>query len=108
MSALIDDLKAYGADTEGAMERLVDDEELYMTCLVSFKDDPCFPALDQAFSSKDYKVAFEQAHALKGVAGNLGLTPLYTSICNLVEALRASEFTQIDTLKGWPLNRPTP
>ncbi len=37
----------------------------------------------------DLTGAFEAAHTLKGVAGNLGLTPLYEAVCAIVEPLRS-------------------
>jgi hypothetical protein len=98
MSALLDELNLYGADTAGAMERLVHDESLYMTCLTAFVADPAFGALDDAVAKEDYSQAFDQAHALKGVAGNLGLTPLYTALCEIVEPLRASDYADIQDL----------
>ena len=35
--------------------------------------------------------AFEAAHTLKGVTGNMGLTPLYDAVCTIVEPLRTGE-----------------
>ena len=37
------------------------------------------------------RAAFEAAHTLKGVAGNLGLKPLYDAVCHIVEPLRRGE-----------------
>lgn len=88
MSQLTDRLRAAGADMDGAMNRLVNDEELYATCFGYFMDDPSFAALGAALDSKDYAAAFEAAHSLKGVAGNLGLTRLYQLCGGLVEPLR--------------------
>ena len=45
----------------------------------------------KALEAKDLKEAFEAAHALKGVAGNLALDPLYDAVCEIVEPLRAGE-----------------
>ena len=42
---------------------------------------------------KNYKEAFEAAHSLKGVLGNLSLTPLYDKVCKMTELLRAEEKT---------------
>lgn len=44
-----------------------------------------------ALESKDYSKAFDCAHTLKGVCGNLGLTPMYEIICRVVEALRTKQ-----------------
>ena len=62
-----------------------------------FSDDPVAAALQwQEQGAKflhlvDLDGAFEAAHTLKGVAGNLGLTPLYRSVCAVVEPLRIRE-----------------
>jgi HPt (histidine-containing phosphotransfer) domain-containing protein len=77
-----------GADMDGAMNRMVDSEDLYATCFSYFMDDPAFAALDAALDAKDYTAAFEAAHSLKGVAGNLGLTRLYELSGQLAEPLR--------------------
>ena len=39
----------------------------------------------------DLDGAFQAAHTLKGVSGNLGLTPLYEAVCDIVEPLRHGE-----------------
>ena len=39
----------------------------------------------------DLDGAFQAAHTLKGVSGNLGLTPLYEVVCDIVEPLRHGE-----------------
>ena len=81
-------LADYGADIECIRDRFIDDMELYNMCFSSFLTDGGFEALERALAEKDYTAAFHAAHALKGVAGNLGLTPLYEALCELVEALR--------------------
>ncbi len=98
MSMLIARLKAYGADMDGAMSRFLDDEELYASCFVSFLDDPCFSALGHALETGNYTEAFDAAHTLKGVAGNMGLSPIYDSICNLVTPLRSNDYTNLQPL----------
>lgn len=96
MDMTIDKLKNYGADFEGALKRFVDDAEFYCACLVEIKDDKNFNILENAINTKDYVLAFDAAHTLKGVTGNLGLTPLYISVCALVESLRVKEYGHID------------
>lgn len=96
MSELLDRCREYGADVEGTMERLMDDEELFEMCMMQFSQDEGFAGLKGAIESKDYKAAFEYAHALKGVAGNLGLTPLFNAISEMVEALRIDDYSHVE------------
>lgn len=96
MSILIKKLLDYGADTQGIMERFIKDEDLYKSCITTFYEDTSFEDLGCAISNKQYDVAFNYAHSLKGVSGNMGLTPLYNLIVILVEALRSKDYSQID------------
>lgn len=89
MSALLDELKSWGCDVDGAMERFIDDEELYCMCLGSVMEDENFGGLRTALLQHDVKNAFEHAHTLKGVLANMGLTPMYDIIVQIVEPLRA-------------------
>ncbi|MCI2055990.1 MAG: Hpt domain-containing protein [Oscillibacter sp.] len=96
MSELTERLRAYGADMKGAMARFLDDEALYAECLNMFLTDPEFVALETALDEKNYSAAFDAAHTLKGVAGNLGLTPLFNAICEIVEPLRHQDYSHLD------------
>ena len=84
----MDRLRACGADMDGAMDRFLGDGEFYRECFQMFLRDPAFAALDGAMARKDTAAAFDAAHTLKGVSGNLGLTPFYKAVCALVELLR--------------------
>ncbi|WP_312938577.1 Hpt domain-containing protein [Oscillibacter sp.] len=98
MSKLIDQLRAHGADMDGAMNRLMGDEELYAMCFGLFLKDAAFAALGAALDARDWTAAFEAAHCLKGVAGNLGLTRIYRLGSELVEPLRSGEPSAADLL----------
>ncbi|MDD3747243.1 MAG: Hpt domain-containing protein [Anaerostipes sp.] len=89
-------LRDYGADVDGALERFVDDTELYIQCLEAFDEEEAFGLLGKAIEEKEYEEAFNQAHTLKGVAGNLGLTPLFDMICDIVEPLRSKDYSDLD------------
>lgn len=92
----IEKLKAWVADTEMALNRFMEDEDLYVECLDMIVGDKHFDALADAMANKRYKEAFEHAHCLKGVAGNLGLTPLFDAMCEVVEPLRKDRYDNID------------
>ena len=85
-------LRGYGADIAGIAERFMDDYAFYGICLEQFVRDVNFDALGQALENRDFQAAFEAAHSLKGVAANLGLTPIYAAINKVVIALRMESY----------------
>ena len=92
MSELINKLSQHGMDAKDAMSRFMGDEELFELCFKQFSQDKGFAELGEALKAKDYENAFRAAHALKGVAGNLGLKNLFSDISELVETLRAKNY----------------
>lgn len=98
MSKLLDALRAWGADVDGGMERIYADEEFYTKCLKLVWNDTHFTALDHAMAAKNYQDAFTEAHTLKGVTGNLSLTPLYKTLSDLTEKLRTKLTSGVDPL----------
>lgn len=89
MMNVLDDLRDWGCDVEGALERFVGDEELYRVCLNTVLSDKAFAGLGGALQAGDVQEAFDHAHTLKGVLANMGLTPMYDITVDLVEPLRA-------------------
>ncbi len=96
MSELLERCKVYGVDVEGVMDRFMDDEELFETCLEAFVVDGNFAKLGQNIQEKKYKEAFENAHTLKGVAANMGLIPLYEIVSEVTEQLRADNYDNLE------------
>ena len=85
----IEALKEYGADTEGGLRRCMGNEELYLKLVATVPGDGKFNELEDAINTGDQTAAFEAVHALKGVLGNLALTPLYEKASEITEFLRA-------------------
>lgn len=85
------ELESCGVNRSEVMERFVNDEAFYLTCLCAFMTDSSFSDLKAALDNHDFKAAFQSAHTLKGVSANLGLKSLYRAICELVEPLRHEE-----------------
>jgi HPt (histidine-containing phosphotransfer) domain-containing protein len=52
-------------------------------------EEPTFDRLREALEAGDLDKAFEQAHALKGVTGNLALTPIDRPVREITELLRS-------------------
>ncbi len=88
MSALLEELRAMGCDIDGAMARFLNNEDFYVRCLKKMLKDPSFAALGEALKQSDAENAFHQAHTLKGVVANMGITPLYDLTVEIVEPLR--------------------
>ena len=82
---------AYGGDNSTAMGRFFGNEGMYLRFLDMFFQDESFQQLENALDAGELKDAFAAAHTLKGVAGNMGLTPFYEAVCVIVERLRTEE-----------------
>ncbi|MEG1805495.1 MAG: Hpt domain-containing protein [Clostridia bacterium] len=90
------ELEKWNVNTKEALERFADDTELYVECLQEFVSDQSFENLKECVKNEDYENAFENAHALKGVSGNLSLKPIYEIIGVIVEKLRKNNLTGIN------------
>lgn len=82
---------AYGADYKDTMERFMGNEKMYLKFLAMFFQDPNLGLLEEELKENNLTGAFHAAHTLKGVAGNMGLTPFYNAVCAIVEPLRKGE-----------------
>lgn len=89
MEKIFQTLEEWGCDVEGALDRFLDDKELYMTCLQTVIADSAFEKLGVALKEKKVSEAFDYAHTLKGVFANLGLTPMLSIVECIVEPLRS-------------------
>ena len=87
----IEELKALGADVETGLSRCVGNEALYLKLVGMGLGDTKFEELGSTVKDGNLDKAFELCHALKGVIGNLALTPLYEALSDLTEKLRARE-----------------
>lgn len=94
----IDSLKNYGANVEEGLARCLNKEAFYLKMVNMGLADERFEKLSEILASKDYDAAFEAVHALKGVIGNLALTPLYAPIEKMTELLRSRTDTDYSPL----------
>ena len=83
------DLKQFGADTDDGLKRCMNNESFYLRLVKIAANDAGYNNLKNAIDNNDAKTAFEEAHKLKGVLGNLSLTPLYKPVCEITEITRA-------------------
>ena len=84
----IENLRKYGANVDEGLQRCVNNEQLYLTLVNRFLNQNTFPDLKAAILDHDLEKAFHISHSLKGVIGNLSLSPLYDVIYQLTELLR--------------------
>ena len=84
----IEKLNAFGANAAEGLARCFGNESLYLKLVATIPGDSVFEKLRQKLDLKDLDGAFEAAHALKGVLGNLSLTPLYEPTVEITELLR--------------------
>ena len=85
----IENLKAFGANVQEGVSRCLNDEQFYIDLVKSVLPDERIDELERCIAEKDLDKAFEVAHALKGMYGNISLTPIYEPICEMTELLRS-------------------
>ncbi len=90
----IEALKNCGVNVEEGLSRCLNNEAFYLKMIHMGLADGHFAKLEEAIAAHNLDEAFENAHALKGVVGNLALTPLAKPISEITELLRAR--TDID------------
>ena len=84
-------LETYGVDYPATMKRFMGNTGMYQRLLGMLFQDDNFQKLGSALECGELRSAFEAAHTLKGIAGNMGLTPLYEAVSAMVEPLRTGE-----------------
>ena len=87
----IEGLRNNGADVETGLSRCVGKEDLYLKLVNMGLGDAKFEELGTVLQSNDLDQAFKICHALKGVIGNLAITPLYEALSQMTEKLRNNE-----------------
>ena len=85
----IEGLKALGVDTDDGLGRCLNNEEFYFKLVNMALNDASYDQLKAAVEAGDLDEAFERAHALKGILGNVSLKNLLTPVETITEELRA-------------------
>lgn len=95
-------LEENGVDVDTTLKRFMGKESLFMKFIVKFADDESCKGIRTGLENRDAQVIFERAHSLKGVAGNLGITPVYTlaaEIADLFRGKQEAEEAELDQAK---------
>lgn len=93
MEKLLESLQEQGADIQGSLVRFMQNEGLYIRCLKKFPAEVDKNIYLSSVQNSDWEDAVRKTHTLKGLTGNLGLTPLYERYTELVNRLRAQNYT---------------
>lgn len=94
-AGLYHDLAECETDLDGALDRFCGDEALYAECLQDFLDDTTMAELDDALAAQAWDDAFTAAHAIKGLAGNMGFIPLFHASAEMVTLIRSGRVRDI-------------
>ena len=95
----VEKLKEYGADTAGGLGHCMNNEAFYLRLVNMALDDGVFDWMGKAVESGNVREIFEAAHAMKGMLGNLSLTPLVTPASEMTELARVG--TEADYSAFW-------
>lgn len=93
-------LEECGADVETTLKRFMNNDAIYQKFLGKFPHDPNYANLGTNLEAGAFEEAYKCAHALKGVVGNLGLTPIFEKVSTLVEELRNKAAEDVDTVRA--------
>ena len=84
-------VKQFYIDTNGdyndALRRMMNDA-LIVRMIAKFISRDSINGLISSYENKDFRAVFSSAQTLKGVAGNLSLTPLFEIASRITEATR--------------------
>ncbi|MBR5914348.1 MAG: Hpt domain-containing protein [Selenomonadaceae bacterium] len=84
-------LNEFGVDTKEGLTRCMNNQKFYFRMISMGLSNDSFEKLGKALEENNLDEAFEAAHALKGVLGNLALTPIYNPLSEMTEMLRAKK-----------------
>lgn len=91
-------LAQYETDVDSSIRRFYGNKEVYISYIREFPEEPTMAVLQKEIQEKAWDNAFEAAHALKGLAGNLGFVPLFHAVGELVLALREKRLNNIEPI----------
>jgi len=104
--SLFEELNELGVDVDEGLERVMDDEPLYETMLGMFIEKvDSNPIMLEDFNAESLDGLISQVHILKGLTGNLAMTPLFEGYKQVLDLLRTG--CQEEALQGYKNILPT-
>ena len=84
-------LEEGGINVKEAMQRFMNNEQLWIKFLKKFKADSSYEKLVKSIEEKEWNKAFEAAHTLKGITGTLALSKLHDLVSRQTDYLRGED-----------------
>ena len=84
----LEKMRELGIDPKEGLTRCMNNEDFFFKMVSMAVCNEYFETLGHALDKGDLDTAFEAAHALKGVIGNLALAPIYNPLSEMTELLR--------------------
>ena len=91
---LLEELKENGCDTQDGLNRLMGNKAIYEKLLKKAPASIEPLNVQQCLDSGDITKSIEASHTVKGITGNLSLTPLYTAYSKITDLLRADNLEE--------------
>lgn len=92
--SMIEELKTLGVNADEGIARFMNNASLYEKMVKRFVDSDEKIKVMEFMESGDLETAKANAHNLKGVTGNLSLTPLYLGYSEIMTLLRNEQDEQ--------------
>lgn len=89
-----EELAAIGVEYDEVLKRFMGKEDFYLRMLKKFLDDKNYDGLKQSVADGDWQTAFNHAHTVKGLCGNLGLGGILKYVVPLTEELRHEPYDE--------------
>lgn len=89
--SLFEELKDLGVDVDGGLKRINGNEKLYTKLLGSYLKAVKTYNVQPDFDDADCNEMIEKTHAIKGVSGNMSITPVYEAYTKIVDLLRTGK-----------------
>ncbi len=96
--SMVDELKELGANVDEAMQRFMNNAALYEKMLKKLPNMMKGKQVMEAIETGNIDDAIEIAHTLKGVLGNLSITPLYEAYTDIVALLRQNDMEKAKSI----------
>lgn len=89
--SLLEELAENGADINDGLARMMNNQALYERLLKKLPDSIAEQEVLSFIDSGDIETATKNAHTIKGVTGNLSISPLYKNYTEIVNLLRSNK-----------------